>query len=384
MAICRVEESLRGRVVDLFAPLSAPGALPPGFSLAEVETEQGITLRFEGPGGSILVELESADASRPCFATTRRFNIYFSSLDGRGSSLPDAERALLERVVQVARAREGALPVLSREEASDRKLAVRELRVDRGLVAEDGGGYYLNPYVGCMLGCRFCYAMHRADFSRALEGLPRAEWGRWLDVKVNLPEVVRREVRQLPPGVVRISPIVTDPYQPVERRYRITRGCLDAMRGTGFSPVVLTRSSLVLEDLALLTACHDAAVGMSVPTDDDAVRAVLEPGTEPVEARVATLRRLHDAGITTFAVVQPMLPMDPARLIDALAPLVQAVRIGPLFEKERVAADYRRLGRAEALEETWERATFERLRAGFEARGVLVNPDSGRFAAFLR
>jgi DNA repair photolyase len=214
-------------------------------------------------------------------------------------------------------------------------------------------------------------------------GLPRAPWGKWVDVKINAPAVLARELGEHEPGTVRMSPIVTDPYQPIERRYRITRGCLEVMQPTAYRPVVLTRSSLVREDLPLLARCHEAIVGVSIPTDDEEVLAALEPGTEPVRARVETLRAIREAGLTTFAILQPMLPLDPARLVELLAPWAQAVRIGPLFEKPRVRAIYERLGRTEALDDAWERATFGDLRARFEARGVPVNPTFAPWSLFL-
>jgi DNA repair photolyase len=169
-----------------------------------------------------------------------------------------------------------------------------------------------------------------------------------------------------------MSPIVTDPYQPVERRYRVTRGCLDAMKGTGFVPMILTRSSLVLDDLERLRAFPRALVGMSVPTDDDAVRAAFEPRTEPIADRLAALEALHAAGLRTFAVIQPMLPMDPEALVERLAPRVHAVRIAPMYEKGRSASLYREVGRPEAASEAWEMETFGRLREGFASRGFPV------------
>jgi DNA repair photolyase len=377
--IARTAETLTGRVAELVAPLrSAPG----GWALAELETEQGVRLLFRRADGAALnVELEAADAGRPCYATTRRFNVYFALRDRR--DLAEDERRLVDHVVAVIRQREGALPVFGEAPAGKRVL-VREIEKDHVLVAEETPrAYYLNPYVGCMLGCRYCYAIHRADFSRSLEGAPPAEWGRWVDVKTNAPEVLARELREAEPGTVRMSPIVTDPYQPIERRYRITRRCLEVMAPTQFTPVVLSRASLVLEDAALLARCHHAIVGMSVPTDDDRVRAEIEPGTESIEARIATLRALREAGLTTFAILQPMLPLDPARTVELIAPWAQAVRIGPLFEKHRIADSFARLGRTDALDERWERDTFEDLRARFEARGVPVNPTTEPWSSFL-
>jgi DNA repair photolyase len=196
---------------------------------------------------------------------------------------------------------------------------------------EGRGQYYLNPYVGCAIGCEWCYVAERADFSRELEGLPRLSWGRWVDVKQNAPEVLRQEVARHTPGIVRLSPIVTDPYQPLERRFRITRGCLEVLLEAGFSPCILTRSSRVLDDLPLLARFPHAAVGFSIPTDDDAVRRVFEPGAEPIEDRIEALQRLKEAGLSTFAVIQPVLPGNPERLAERLSPLIDVVRVDRMY-----------------------------------------------------
>ena len=348
-------------------------ALPPGWHLASQEVEQGIALGFRGPRGRLVVELDALDPSRSCYARTARLNVYYSSVDRLRRDLDADERAVIDRVVEAVRAHEHELPAPPAGPPPDpARVRVRELAADRALVPEGPGVYYLNPYVGCLLACPYCYAMHRADGSRALEGEPALPWGKWVDVKPDLPAVLARELAARAPGVVRMSPIVTDPYQPIERRYRVTRGCLDAMAGTGFVPMVLTRSTSVLDDLDRLRAFPRALVGMSVPTDDDAVRAAFEPRTEPVGARIEALRALHGAGLRTFAVIQPMLPMDPAALVEALAPWVHAVRVAPMYEKGRSASIYREIGREEAATEAWELRTFEALREGFRARSVPV------------
>jgi DNA repair photolyase len=133
---------------------------------------------------------------------------------------------------------------------------------------------------------------------------------------------------------------------------------------------------MILEDLELLQRCHGAVVGMSVPTDDDAIRGAFEPGTESIETRLATLTELKKAGLRTFGIIQPMLPMNPDRLVELLSPHVSAVAIGPLNEKPRVQKVFTQLGRAEVLDEQWEWQTFQHLQRGFAARGVLVNPKT--------
>jgi DNA repair photolyase len=224
-----------------------------------------------------------------------------------------------------------------------------------------------------MIGCPFCYVAPRADLSRALDGQARRAWGRWVDVKVDAPEVLRREVRSLPPGPVRMSPILTDPYQPVERTYRVTRRCLEVLLEAGFSPVVLTRGARVVEDVELLARFPRAAVGLSIPTDDDAVRRRFEPGADPIDARLDALAQCRAAGLRTFIAVQPMLPMDPARLVDLSAPHAHVARVDRMYSLDRVRHLYDAAGCPEAMTDEFFARTGAALSEGYAARGVHVD-----------
>lgn len=343
-----------------------------GWQLVGWDAEQGITLTLGKPPSLLLVELERRDDARDCYARTARFNICVRHQFQAGEPLDDLERRVVDQLVSVVRSREGLLPDVERPGAM-RQAEVREIEVDRVLVPEGAGHYYVNPYVGCMIGCDFCYAADRADFSRELEGLPRLPWGRWVDVKVNAPEVLAREVGRHKPGIVRLSPIITDPYQPLERRFRVTRRCLEVLRDAGYTPVVLTRAARVVDDLDVLAACRKAAVGLSIPTDDDGVRQRFEPGGDPIDERIDALERCHRAGIATFAVIQPMLPMDPERLVARLAPLVRAVRIDRMYEMPRVLPLYEQAGRLDAAEDRFFRETEQVLRAGFRRHGIAMD-----------
>src|SRR6185369_2391155 len=163
--------------------------------------------------------------------------------------------------------RERSLPHTERS-TPERDTMVRTIAVDRVLMREARDQYYINPYVGCMIACPFCYVIDRADFSRRLQGLPELPWGQHLDVKINAAEVLRREVPGQR-GTVRMSPILTDPYQPAERRYRITRQCLEVLLDSELAPVVLTRAPRILDDLPLLQRFRRLLVGFSIPTDMD-------------------------------------------------------------------------------------------------------------------
>jgi DNA repair photolyase len=210
----------------------------------------------------------------------------------------------------------------------------------------------------------------RAELSRRLVGAPPPRWGHWVDVKTNAREVLEGEVRTLPPGIVRMSPILTDPYQPVEKRYRVTRGCLEVLLGAGFTPLVLTREARALEDLPLLRGKR-AAIGYSIPTDDDRVRAIFEPGADPIDERIAALRAFAEAGIATALVVQPVLPMDADRFVSLLAPWTRVVRIDRLHFGEAFADHFRRAGAP--ADPTWVDETIRRLEAGFRAAGARID-----------
>lgn len=363
-----MQRELDAVVADLLGPLLS--AKPrDGWRLLGWDAEQGIQFSLGRGRSVLLIELEPRDESRECCARTRLFNVCARLAFSGTKPLGPAERSLLARAVAVVRARENRLPSLERS-ASARKSLVREIEVPRLLIPEGAGHYYINPYAGCTIGCAFCYVAVRADLSRSLEGLPALPWGRYVDVKVNAAEVLRREVRRRRPGVVRLSPILTDPYQPLERRYRITRACLEVLLPAGFLPVILTRAALVQEDLELLRRFRRAAVGFSIPTDDDRVRQKFEPGADPILERLAALERCRRAGLRTFAVVQPMLPMDPGRLASLLAPLVDAVRVDRMHELPRVQGLYAAAGLAEASREAFFAETGRALRAAFAARAI--------------
>jgi DNA repair photolyase len=165
-----------------------------------------------------------------------------------------------------------------------------------------GIDYALNPYVGCEHACVYCYA----DFMRRFTG-HREPWGSFVDVKVNAPEVLRRQLRRLPRGLISFG-TVTDPYQPAEARYKITRGCLEGLIGQGFPVSILTKSALILRDLDLLKALEGLEVGFTVTVLDERVRRAFEPYSSPSLARLEALKRLAEAGIKTWLFFGPVLP----------------------------------------------------------------------------
>ncbi|HYD49222.1 MAG TPA: hypothetical protein VEB21_12775, partial [Terriglobales bacterium] len=236
-----VRRELDAQVEQLLAPVLHPKTRSDAFEVLSWDVEQGISLYVHFAGRVLLIEIEPRDDTRPCFDRSARFNVCARINFDHAAALTAHERRFVAAVVRILRGREHLLPVIARP-AADRRTAVREILVERVLFREGDGNYYINPYVGCMIACQFCYVSERADLSWGMQGLAEMPWGNRLDVKINAAEVLRRELPRYRPGIVRMSPILTDPYQPVERKYRITRSCLEAMIGSGFSPLILTRA----------------------------------------------------------------------------------------------------------------------------------------------
>ncbi|MDX2168258.1 MAG: radical SAM protein [Deltaproteobacteria bacterium] len=365
-----VSRTLDGIAGELLAPILAGQFAASGWQLITWDVEQAICLTFERGDTCLLLEFERRNDALDCYTRTHRFNVCVRrQFDDR--PLSDADRAFLDAVIASVAGREAALP--DPERPPPPKVAVREVVVDRLLMREARGRYYINPYVGCMIACPFCYVSDRADFSRRLQGLPEVPWGQHLDVKVNAAAVLRGEIAGQR-GTVRMSPILTDPYQPAERRYRVTRQCLEVLLESELVPVVLTRAPRILEDLALLRRFRRALVGFSIPTDDDAYRRIFEPHADPIAERLAALRALHEAGVRTFAVIQPVLPMDVDNLVAQVAPYVRAVRLDRLYLGERVQHLYDQHGLSRFATEAYGVATIRSLSERFAARGVRVDP----------
>lgn len=183
-------------------------------------------------------------------------------------------------------------------------MKIVEIKTSRGLVKSGlpEYDYALNPYLGCQHGCRYCYAK---DFTK---GEPGDAWGEVVYVKVNLPEVLAREVKTLKPGVVGISTI-TDPYQPVEAKYRLTRRSLEILLASGFKASVQTKSTYVLKDMDLFFVHRDKVdVGFTITTFRHEVAKLLEPMAPPPRARAYALQMLSELGVRTWIFLGPVIP----------------------------------------------------------------------------
>lgn len=163
--------------------------------------------------------------------------------------------------------------------------------------------YCINPYVGCGHGCTYCYASPiTRRFSRHSE-----PWGEFIDVKVNAPEILRKEIASRKKGQVFVSSL-TDAYQPLEKKYGLTRKLLEILLEKQFPVCIQTKSSLVTRDIDLLKKFNEKEVGFTITTLDDSVRKNFEPFSSPVKERLEALKLLHENGISTYIFAGPVLP----------------------------------------------------------------------------
>src|SRR5438105_10662291 len=184
----------------------------------------------------------------------------------------------------------------------------------------------LNPYGGCVHRCTFCYV--RA-FERRADRPSDDRYGRAIRVKTNVVEVLRRELARASwASETVVVGAATDPYQPAEGRYRLTRGCIEALANARNPFSIITRGPLIVRDVdVLVEAARRASVSVtfSVPTLDLDVWRKTEPGTAPPRQRLRALRRLVEAGVRASVGMAPILPGISDRP-EQLAAVVRAAR----------------------------------------------------------
>jgi DNA repair photolyase len=192
----------------------------------------------------------------------------------------------------------------------------------RGMMFE----WSLNPYMGCAHRCTFCYV--RA-FERRADRPSDDRYGTSIRVKVNVAEVLARELRRPSWKGEHIAiGAATDPYQPVEGRYRLTRACIRALGAAGNQFSIITRGPLIVRDIDVLQEASrraHVAVTFSIPTIDDDVWRRTEPATAHPRQRLRAIRELVDAGVKASVGMAPILPGVSDRP-EQLAAVVRAAR----------------------------------------------------------
>jgi DNA repair photolyase len=185
------------------------------------------------------------------------------------------------------------------------------------------GGYTLNPYVGCPVGCSYCYVGYMPH--KQAEG---RKWGTYVDVKEGAVELLDRQLARLRKPTTVFMSTATDPYQPVEERYQITRRMLEVFeRHPQHGVFILTKQPLVERDLDILARLPRAAVGMSISVIDDRLSQLIEPWAPPTSARLAIISRLSAAGIATYILWAPAIvpvPMTGEFVRDSVAAIARS------------------------------------------------------------
>jgi DNA repair photolyase len=187
-------------------------------------------------------------------------------------------------------------------------------------------GWSLNPYMGCAHQCTFCYV--RA-FEKRADRPSDDRYGASIRVKTNVVEVLRRELaRRGWKGELVAIGAATDPYQPAEGRYRLTRGCLGVLAEARNPLAIITRGPMVVRDIDVLVEAArwaKVSVTFSVPTLDEKIWRLTEPNTPPPRQRLAALSRLREAGIEAGVGMAPILPGLSDRP-ELMADVVRAAR----------------------------------------------------------
>lgn len=234
-------------------------------------------------------------------------------------------------------------------------LKVKEVEAKSVLNKSKIYDYCVNPYTGCQIGCRYCYARL---FMRWYSG-HKEPWGEFVDVKINAPEVLKKQLNRARSGTVWISS-VCDPYQRLEEKYELTRRCLGELAKNQLPVNIQTKSELALRDLDLFQEFEEIEVGFTITTDDERVARHFEPRATPVEDRLKALERIHASGIKTYAFIGPILPGNPEGLVQALEGKVDDVYIDRMNYLYFIKGSYEQMG--------FQRETTDRFFHEYEKR----------------
>ena len=167
----------------------------------------------------------------------------------------------------------------------------------------------INPYRGCEFACKYCYARYTHEFMELRDGV---DFERKIFVKQQAAELLRRELRKVKRGEEIAIGTATDPYQPAERRYEVTRAILEELaRHTGLELGIVTKSSLVVRDVEILRRVaqnNRLFVNMTVTTVDAELARKLEPRAPRPDLRLEAVRQLNLAGVDAGVICAPVLP----------------------------------------------------------------------------
>ncbi len=179
-----------------------------------------------------------------------------------------------------------------------RSINVKSIIVKSNLPNTD---YVVNPYVGCQHGCIYCYAKFMRYFSNINE-----KWGEFVNIKINALNLLKSCEKYKGKKILFSS--VTDPYQPLEAKYKLTRKILKRLIDVQPKIEILTKSRLVTRDIDILKKFDNVTVGISISTINRKYAKILEPVASPPHLRLEALKKCREAGIRTYVFISPILP----------------------------------------------------------------------------
>ena len=191
-----------------------------------------------------------------------------------------------------------------------REIKARTILSRSGIYGVD---YSINPYSGCAHGCTYCYAR----FTFIHRNLDPRDWGKIVFVKINAPELLRREIRSAKKGYILLSS-VTDPYQYIEKKYELTRRILEVILRKQFPTIILTKSPLVTRDIDLFKKFRDIEVGVTITTLNEELKNIFEPNAPSIRSRIQALKEIVGSGVRNYAFIAPLLPIIKIDEIESL------------------------------------------------------------------
>ena len=163
-------------------------------------------------------------------------------------------------------------------------LSIKEVECKSILTKSKISNYAINCYTGCLHACVYCYARYMKRFTGHTE-----PWGKFVDVKINAVDTLKKEIKRVKQGAVFMSS-ACDGWQQLERKYRLSRGCLNILLENGFHVSILTKSSIIRDDLNILEGTN-AELGFTLTTMDNSLCRKIEPGASPDRSPAPPKRR---------------------------------------------------------------------------------------------
>lgn len=205
----------------------------------------------------------------------------------------------------------------------------------KSIISESGiydVNYSINPYIGCEHGCRYCYATFMKKFTAHSE-----DWGEFVDVKTNSSKVLEKDLMEKRKGSILLSS-VTDPYQPLEEEYELTRNILKRLANSKFSVNILTKSNLIVRDLNILEKFGSSriSVGFTINFLQEKDRKVWEPNSPKISKRLEALAECSKCGIDCYVHIGPYLEgiTDIEKIALKVEPYVEELQIESINLKD--------------------------------------------------